>query len=208
MNRRLSQLAFALAAMLVLAACGPNASPTAPPMLFNDQSLSGEAKLPKIDICHLDDEGNYNLININGNAQQSHLAHGDILPILLPNGSLACEVPSGCDVTFDSVTVTSDHILLPIPGGFDTTVEWNTSGSEADGTVTYVVEGVFFNSAGDVNTGINEDLTTRIEEQTNQNGSGSFSSSFFVSISDTPDAYRIRAICGSGDEVLSIVVER
>lgn len=38
---------------------------------------SQRAKAPKVDVCHLGDNGEYVLININENALQAHLDHGD-----------------------------------------------------------------------------------------------------------------------------------
>lgn len=34
----------------------------------------------KVDICHLNGKGNYNLINVSENAKDAHLDHGDALP--------------------------------------------------------------------------------------------------------------------------------
>lgn len=40
-------------------------------------SVVSAAPAPKVDVCHLDDMGNYILINISENAFQAHLDHGD-----------------------------------------------------------------------------------------------------------------------------------
>lgn len=40
-------------------------------------SMASAAPAPKVDVCHLDDMGNYILINISENAFQAHVDHGD-----------------------------------------------------------------------------------------------------------------------------------
>lgn len=193
MNRRLSQLALALAAMLVLAACGPNASPTAPPMLFNDQSLSGEAKLPNIDICHLNDEGGYNLININGNAQQSHLNHGDIFPTVLDDGSLVCA--GGCNVTLSDASGTV--VLL----GGDLTLNWTASGEK--GAVTYVIFGIGTDDLGnerrtevDRFTGTGDDTFSRFYP-------GGFPFNEYVIVVECPEGTAVDEVSVTPDPILS-----
>ncbi len=47
----------------------------------------------KVSVCHVDENGNVNLITSNGNALNAHLAHGDRLPkIGLGTGKLICKV--------------------------------------------------------------------------------------------------------------------
>lgn len=48
-------------------------------MLVPVTSVIG-APAPKVDVCHLDDDGGYILINISENAFDSHVAHGDASP--------------------------------------------------------------------------------------------------------------------------------
>lgn len=36
----------------------------------------------KVDVCHVDDEGMYNLINVSEKAVPAHLGHGDALPVM------------------------------------------------------------------------------------------------------------------------------
>lgn len=45
---------------------------------FTATASAGPA--PKVDVCHVDDEGNYNLINVSDNAIDKHIAHGDATP--------------------------------------------------------------------------------------------------------------------------------
>ena len=43
-------------------------------------TIDSNARKAKVDVCHLDDEGNYKLLSIAGPALQAHLNHGDGLP--------------------------------------------------------------------------------------------------------------------------------
>lgn len=85
---------------------------------------SQRAKAPKVDVCHLGDNGEYVLININENALQAHLDHGDAVA----GGDELDEecVPfpeSSAILTFTSVSATST-------GFFQTyKVSWTVEGS-------------------------------------------------------------------------------
>jgi Hint-domain len=52
----------------------------------------------KVDICHLDEEGVYHLIPVNGNAVDAHLAHGDQLPDACGPNCACCilDLQTGC----------------------------------------------------------------------------------------------------------------
>jgi hypothetical protein len=43
-------------------------------------TTDSNARKAKVDVCHLDDEGNYKLLSIAGPALQAHLDHGDGVP--------------------------------------------------------------------------------------------------------------------------------
>ena len=47
----------------------------------HDSSVQLDSRAPgqKVDVCHVDDDGNWHVINININALQAHLNHGDVL---------------------------------------------------------------------------------------------------------------------------------
>jgi len=80
--------AIAVGSALIVSAC--NQSPTATDSVGNETAVLGQtfatkpapkaAKAPKVDVCHLDDEGGYHLINVSGNALSAHIAHGDGQP--------------------------------------------------------------------------------------------------------------------------------
>jgi hypothetical protein len=76
---------------------------------------AGAAPQKKVDICHYDaDTGLYHRINVNGNALDAHLAHGDVLPgqdIVLGSVILPSTNPNPVDTGIfvadgESVTVT------------------------------------------------------------------------------------------------------
>lgn len=67
------------AGIVILSACAAQ-SPTDP---VNDAMAPTEAelaKMTKVDICHIQGNGEFHLINVSGNAQPAHMAHGDGLP--------------------------------------------------------------------------------------------------------------------------------
>jgi hypothetical protein len=76
--------AVAAATLIILAACaGP--SPTDPvdnalAPTEADLSRADQGKAGKVDICHVQGNGAYHLINVSANAQPAHMAHGDGLP--------------------------------------------------------------------------------------------------------------------------------
>lgn len=77
---------------LVAAGCsGSPASPMSPLALSGNTSLKGGAapsSAGKVDVCHVNDKGGFQLINVSANALQAHLAHGDGQPNgAVPGGS-------------------------------------------------------------------------------------------------------------------------
>ena len=76
-----SAVGIAVGSALIVSAC--NQSPTGSDSLENETTLGqtfATKKAAKVDVCHLDDEGAYHLINVSGNALAAHLAHGDGQP--------------------------------------------------------------------------------------------------------------------------------
>lgn len=52
-------------------------------VLTEDALYKAKKAKQKVNVCHLDDEGNYKIINISQNALPAHLAHGDM--VAFPN---------------------------------------------------------------------------------------------------------------------------
>ena len=77
-----SVVGIAVGSALIVSAC--NQSPTATDSVGNETAVVGQTfatkKAAKVDVCHLDDEGAYHLINVSGNALSAHIAHGDGQP--------------------------------------------------------------------------------------------------------------------------------
>jgi hypothetical protein len=66
-------------AALFTAACGtPN--PTAPSLLTAAGSTAQKGGASKVDVCHLNDTGGFQLLNVNSSALSAHLGHGDGQP--------------------------------------------------------------------------------------------------------------------------------
>ena len=88
------------------------------------------APAPKVDVCHINGNGVYNLINVSDNAVPAHLAHGDGLP-----GGVVGDKYFGADCSLisrtcvngsgvfedGSTTVTVNACLLPVVSG---TARW------------------------------------------------------------------------------------
>ena len=77
---------IAVSAALIVSAC--QESPTASDSVANETAVLGQtfaakpAAKPaaKVDVCHLEGNGSFHLINVSGNALAAHLAHGDVQP--------------------------------------------------------------------------------------------------------------------------------
>jgi hypothetical protein len=170
--------------------CGSD-NPTAPQLSADIDAggtLSTDKKLPKVDICHLDDDGNYVLINVNGNAEAAHLAHGDVLPN--EDGTCGPVDPPPPPPSTACVTFTSVSSSWSIYEGIDFTFSVTTDA--ADTTVTYVLQ-VYPDPQTWSNT------WTETGPSTTQTGSGTFT----LTDGDSMDAQRVRAICPDGSEVIS-----
>ena len=89
-------------------------------------------KAPKVDVCHATGNGGWNLININGNALNAHLNHGDVLPGTEGLDENCDPAPLVCDVTF--IFAEADE------ASSGTIVTWNTTSAEA--LITYTVQGL------------------------------------------------------------------
>lgn len=70
---------------------------------------------PKVDVCHLQGNGVYNLIDVSGNAVPAHLAHGDGLPGDVVGNKVLGE---DCSLNARTITVTSGAILDFGPNGW------------------------------------------------------------------------------------------
>jgi hypothetical protein len=71
----MKKLLFLMVIVLIAAGCSNDENLATP-----DQDLLKSAKAPKVDVCHYDMElGTWHVININSNALEAHLAHGDVL---------------------------------------------------------------------------------------------------------------------------------
>jgi hypothetical protein len=130
MTKCTALIALALVAVLGTVACGSDQSPTAPRVEYDiDTPLLAAGKMPKIDICHLDDDGVFNLINVNGNAERAHLGHGDVFPDIVDDVKVC---PSaGCSVLLSDAGGTGDVFSATV------TLDWTASGEQ--GAVTYVI---------------------------------------------------------------------
>ena len=69
----------AIVVLVVLVACGGE-SPTGTDAMALAPADAPLAKMEKVNVCHVRGNGDYHLININGNALDAHLAHGDAQP--------------------------------------------------------------------------------------------------------------------------------
>lgn len=130
MTTRHALIALALVAVLGAVACSGDQSPTAPKIDYDiDTPLLAAGKLPKVNICHLTDDGSFNVININQNAVNGHTGHGDIFPVPeegCPSVACATIVGQATPGDFFRVTVSwidsvntteSYHIEFELAGG-------------------------------------------------------------------------------------------
>jgi len=177
MTQRIALLTLTLAAAVTVAACAGNQSPTAPQADFAVNSLSAEAKLPKVAICHLTGNGSYNRIDINGNALPAHQSHGDLFPGTPPLND-ACEV--GACATFAGFTVTGSFPVV--------TASWTDT---VNTTASYVVEGLYPDGSW-------QGLTSPIASE----GDGTYEVGVFTFPFVT--MYRVVSSCGAVSEAVSL----
>ena len=85
--KTLQYLLGALALLLVVG-CGLDSNEA-----FNDAELGVNARGAKIDVCHLDDEGNWILISVAEQAVAAHRAHGDAVDM---DGDGFFDIENGC----------------------------------------------------------------------------------------------------------------
>ena len=140
MIKRTTTGALLVIGALVAAACGPDGVlPSGPD--FDAQFARGGNKAEKVDVCHVDDEGNVKKINVNGNAVAGHLGHDDGRP---GDGTYDedCQADTGpfvCSVEFTalSIELTSAGASISfstITTGLVTyTVQWFANGAWQDG---------------------------------------------------------------------------
>ena len=110
------------AVLLIAAACSDGAAPFAPTTESSVLLASriAAAKADKMDVCHIDDMGNYKLINVSTNAWKAHEGHGDKLP-----GANGCS-EAVVTLTFLSVSEVYGQIF------------WTVDGTP--GTVSFVIQ--------------------------------------------------------------------
>ena len=82
---------------------------------FSLIGVSVAAPAPKVDVCHLDDEGYYHQINVSQNALAAHLAHGDGQPAAADGSTIGSPVPG-----YGSVT--GEGMFTAIGGNFELTL--------------------------------------------------------------------------------------
>lgn len=104
------------AVMLVAAACSDLAAPLAPPTESAAASMTSNAaaaKAAKVDVCHVNGTGSYQLLNINGNALPAHLGHGDLLP---GAGVLGADCKAAVAFSFISAGASGGYIVWTVGG--------------------------------------------------------------------------------------------
>ena len=170
MTKRTTKSALLVIGALVAAACGADGVlPSGPD--FDAQFAKGGNKADKVDVCHVDDEGNIQKINVNGNALAGHLGHGDTLP-----------VEGSCDVTEPSITViSSDFTVFP----FGTLVSVTFAAANCDGDpVRYELVGA--------------DDGSLIGGPIFLSGDGPHSITGVIPPADTNTAFQVRGECQNG----------
>ncbi len=105
------------------------------PQTQNSTERTSLAKAAKVDVCHLDEYGNYIIINISENAYDAHIAHGDKSAIWYVGGTWRVDIfleggpvtpwdetliltQSGTDITGGSINLT-----IPNPGAAWTVID-------------------------------------------------------------------------------------
>ena len=135
MTKRTTKGVLLVIGALVAAACGPDGVlPSGPD--FDAQFAKGGNRADRVDVCHIDDEGNIKKINVNGNALAGHVGHGDGMPD--EHGS--CDAPAP-DPTIEVLT----HVFTPFPWGGDggnLNVSFTSANCDGD-VVIYQLVGTF-----------------------------------------------------------------
>ena len=116
--RFVATLGVAVGGALIISAC--QQSPTAPGAVGSGTAVSGQALAvrggePKVDVCHVDDDG-VKLISVSNKAKDAHLGHGDALP----NAEGECDpvdpgVECPCFAALSSIGFTGDADLTCDP---------------------------------------------------------------------------------------------
>lgn len=112
---------------------------------FSEQDETDlKKKMPKIQICHLKGNGNYNVIEVNKNALPAHLAHGDMV-VFGETGKYVLDFLLGTTHYLHDMLITNNSFS-------------GTGGYPADGpyTHTWTVSGIIDN-AGNVSFTISYD---------------------------------------------------
>jgi len=183
MSKRVSLLLF-VAVFVMSGFTSPSAAGLdAPEPIGFDAAQRGQGRLPKVDVCHITGNGKYVFININEHALPAHLAHGDSLP-----------GEDGLDANCAAPTVEFVDISVGFFGE-GLVINWTVDGTSDP--VTYYVEGIYFDGAN-----IWEPIVPFANSVVPGIGQGSYSALdvFFF------DEYRVRAVDGDGNEVISPTV--
>ena len=164
--------------ILVAAACSDRAAPLAPTAEYaaSMTSKTAAAKAEKVDVCHINGTGNYQLLNINGNALPAHVRHGDVLP---GEGGLGVDCKAAA-VVFSFVSA----------GAVDGYIVWTVDGTTS--AVSYDIQSFTAAPPGSPAPG-----TWTTEETVVGTGTGSYQSAKFY-LSGT---YRVLATVSGGPVV-------
>lgn len=114
--RSSSPVRLSLAAGIVAlfaAGCGSASNPVSPMAVAgsNTSQKGGASAAGKVDVCHLNDTGGFQLITVSANSLQSHLAHGDGQP----NGGVPNQPIQIFGASCQVITLTK-HVVTLVSG--------------------------------------------------------------------------------------------
>lgn len=135
--RSLTPRGAAMAAGLVmLAACAVETptdpinhamAPTGAELARADQANAG-----KVDICHIQGNGDYHLINVSGNAQPAHMAHGDGLPETAVPGGEGTILDASCAIAETTPATCLDYFSADQCQAYFPDFDWGDGSSDCD----------------------------------------------------------------------------
>lgn len=103
-----------LAVLLVVSLAGA-CTESAPTDVWRPDLPTQAAPMQMVDVCHVDGQGRYRLINVNGNALPAHLAHGDAQPGDVVPGDPPQRFAADC--TLEDVTLSAELGGITNPTG-------------------------------------------------------------------------------------------